>query len=239
MLIEVARCSFSSSSRLCNSSGGTGGGYRYFEDHFPQHEPGQSYATWEDQQGAAQVTDETPKKELTESEKLHQLHDWKQRDDGIDIPENFGWDETWGPEPGERGHNDWYKKPREYMSTEEKFKFDSGIATPLKKNTLRHQEMPIHKRMKAAADNLMKEDPKFVDLKAPGKDAEYTLVQKHDTVGKARKEYLDEWLAKPGVEPHNVSLKIAEYNGTAKGKGVKKIPRRPEWELAPHSDPYE
>lgn len=220
------------------SASGTKSGYTYFEDHFPEHEPAPRYATWEDQQSGATATDETPQAELTEHEKLVKVYEWKKEDDKgtFFLPENFGWTEEWGPEPGERGHTAWYNKERQYMSTEEKFKSDMGLQKPLQKYYLRHQKLPIQGRLEAAYSNLQKDKPMWSSTKDKGVDTAYTTEDKADYMVKARNEYMTEWLEKPGVNPSNVSKAIADYNGTSKQQNAVKAPRRPEWELAPRPE---
>lgn len=213
-------------------------GYKYFEEQFPGDKPPERYATYEDQMMGGQATRCEAPVVLTEHEKLVQLHTWEKTEDGNlpTPPPNYGWIEEWGPEPGESGHNDWYKKPREFMSDEEKAKFDMGFQVPLKKHHLRHQQLPYGKRILGAFQQLHEMDPQTFSTKDRNPDTNHTEQQKYDTVGKARAEFLDEWLAKPGVTPENVGKKIADYNGTGKLHNVKKLPRRPDWELAPQVD---
>ncbi|EKG07544.1 hypothetical protein TCSYLVIO_001325 [Trypanosoma cruzi] len=208
-------------------------GYKYFEDMFPKHEPAPRYATYEEQSLGATVKSLEPKKQLTESEKLHQLHEWKKEEDGLTPPPEFGWPEEWGPEPGEEGHIEWYKKNRMYMSYEEKSKYDLRIGVPVEKNSMRHQEMPYHKRMKAAYHNLQEEKPQWFDPRQRKYWARYSYEDQRDSVAKSRDEYLKEWLEQPDVTHENVAKKIGDYNGTAKNQSVKPVQRRPEWELAP------
>ena len=178
------------------------------------------------------------KVQVSEHEKLVQLHTWeKDPASGMPIPpENFGWIEEWGPEPGEDGHSDWYKKPREFMSNEEKAKFDVGITVPLKKYNLRHQLLPYHHKVNGAYHNMSEDHPMLYSTQAKNVDAPYTPQQKRDYIGKARNEFIDEWLSKPGVTPENLAKKIGDYNGTAKLHNIKKLPRRPDWELQPQMD---
>ena len=215
-------------------------GYKYFEDQFPEHEAPPSYQYYEDQERAATTINNDPKPELSESEILKKRHNWKTLECGaVVVPDDFGWSEDWGPAPGEYGHNEWYKKPREYMSSDEKFKLDTGLQTPVKKAGFRHQKLPFQDRMEAAYSNLQEERPHYRGLKEPGRDAPFTQQEKGESMLTARNEYMNEWLTKPGVEESNLGMKIAEYNGTDKGKQAKKAPRRPEWEMTPvTNDPY-
>ncbi|KEG09546.1 hypothetical protein DQ04_05051040 [Trypanosoma grayi] len=209
------------------------GGYKFFEDMFPKHDPAPRYATYEEQAGSATVKSLEPKRQMTETEKLHHLHDWKKENDGLTPPPEFGWPEEWGPEPGEEGHSEWYKKNRMYMSYEEKCKYDLRTGVPVEKNSMRHQEMPYHKRMKAAYHNLHEEKPQWFDPRQRKYWAHYSYEDQRDSVAKSRDDYLREWLDKPDVTRENVAKKIGEYNGTAKQQNVKPVQRRPEWELAP------
>ncbi|ESL06788.1 hypothetical protein TRSC58_05534 [Trypanosoma rangeli SC58] len=209
------------------------GGYKYFEDMFPKHEPTPRYATYEEQALGATVKCLEPRKQLTESDKLHKLHEWKKDEDGLTPPPEFGWPEEWGPEPGEEGHSEWYLKNRMYMSYEEKSKYDLRIGVPVEKNSMRHQEMPYHKRMKAAYHNLQEEKPQWFDPRQRKYWASYSYEDKRDSVAKSRDDYLKEWLEKPDVTHENVAKRIGDYNGTAKHQNVKPVQRRPEWELAP------
>lgn len=220
----------------CSSGGGGGGGYRFFEDMYPKHDPAPRYATYEEQVQAATVKCLEPKAQKTESEKLHHLHEWTKDKDGLSPPPEFGWPEEWGPEPGEEGHNEWYKKSRQYMSYEEKSRYDLRAGVPVEKNSMRHQEMPYQKRMKAAYHNLEERDPQYFDPRRRKYWAEYSYDDQRDTMAKARDDYLKEWLEQPGVTKENVALKIGQYNGTAKQQTVKSVQRRPEWELAPRPE---
>ena len=213
-------------------------GYKFFEDQYPAEQAPSRFDTYEDQMLGGQVKNCDPKPVLTEHEKLVQLHTWEKNDEGglPQAPENYGWIDEWGPEPGEDGHNDWYKKPREYMSEEAKAKFDMGFQVPLRKHHLRHQRLPYQEKMTAAYMNLYDQNPKAHDFKKKNYTVQYDEQEKYDSVGQARADYLDDWLQKPGVTPENVAKKIGDYNGTAKLHNVKKIPRRPDWELAPQKD---
>mmetsp|Transcript_53280 Transcript_53280/g.163913 ORF Transcript_53280/g.163913 Transcript_53280/m.163913 type:complete len:249 (-) Transcript_53280:23-769(-) len=214
-------------------------GYKFFEDQYPAEQPPDRFQTYEDQMLGGQVKNCDPKPVLTEHEKLVQLHDWKKDPEGgspFQAPENYGWIEEWGPEPGEEGHNDWYKKPREYMSDEEKAKFDMGFQVPLRKHHHRHQKLPYQDHMTAAYMNLYEKNPKAHDFKKKNYTVHYDEQEKYDTIGQARADFLDDWLQKPGVTPENVAKKIGDYNGTAKLHNIKKVPRRPDWELAPKPD---
>ncbi|AAZ13404.1 uncharacterized protein TEOVI_000251300 [Trypanosoma equiperdum] len=208
-------------------------GYKYFEDMFPKHEPAPRYNTYEEQQRGATVKSLEPRRQLSESEKLHHLHDWKKEQDGLTPPPEFGWPEEWGPEPGEEGHSEWYKKNRVYMSYEEKAKYDFRLGVPVEKNSMRHQEMPYHRRMKAAYHNLQEDKPQWFDPRQRKYWAQYSYEDQRDSVAKSRDDYLREWLDKPDVTQENVAKKIGDYNGTAKHQSVKPVQRRPEWELAP------
>lgn len=227
--------SFSSSS----SSSSSGTGYKYFEDMYTkQHVPPPRYESYEDQQKAATVKSLQPKRQLSESEKLHHLHDWKKDKDGYTPPPEFGWAEEWGPEPGEEGHKEWYKKNRMYMSYEEKSKYDIRAGVPVEKNSMRHQEMPYHKRMKAGYVNLENrvEQPQYFDMRSRKYWANYSYEDQRDTMAKAKDDFLKEWLEKPDVTRENVGKKIADYNGTGKQQKIQCVKRRPEWELAPAMD---
>lgn len=228
--------SFSSS-----SANGSGGGYKYFEDYFPKaNVPPPRYATYEDQQQAAYTYKSLEeKKQLSESEKLQHLHlDWKKQKDGYVPPPEFGWYEGWGPEPGEEGHKEWYKKPRMYMSNDEKSKYDVRAGVPTEKNTLRHQEMPYHRKMKAGYVNLENkvEKPQYFDMRSRKYWAEYGYEDQKDTMVRAKEDFLKEWLEKPGVTKENVGKKVGDYNGTASKQNIQCVKRRPEWELAPTGD---
>lgn len=212
-------------------------GYKFFEDQYPAEKPPDRYATYEDQMlaGVAKSCEEKP--QLTEHEKLVALHTWTKVDEGLpQPPANYGWIPEWGPEPGEDGHNEWYKKPREFMSQEEKAKFDMGVTVPLKPHTMRHQNLPYHEKLTSAYYNLTEERPQNFSHKSKNPDATYSQQEKYDYMGKARSDFFDEWLAKPGVTPENLGKKIGDYNGTAKLHNIKKLPRRPDWELAPSVD---
>lgn len=208
-------------------------GYKYFEDMYPAHDPPPRYEHYEDQCNAATVKNLEPKKQVTETEKLQQVHDWKKTDKGFVAPENFGWAEEWGPEPGEEGHNEWYKKNRMYMSYEEKTKLDMRHQVPLEKGAMRHHEMPLTKRVKASYLNLQNEKPQWFDSRERDYWANYSYEDKRDYVVKAKDDYINEWLEKPGVSQNNVAQKIGEYNGTTKNTRVVPVSRKPEWELAP------
>ncbi|CAD2219759.1 hypothetical protein AGDE_04839 [Angomonas deanei] len=211
-------------------------GYKFFEDMYPKHDPAPRFATYEEQERSATAKSLEPKKQLSESEKLHHLHDWKKDKEGYKPPPEYGWPEEWGPEPGEEGHSTWYEKNRMYMSYEEKSKYDLRIGVPVEKNSTRHQEMPFQKRMKAAYHNLEEKDPQYFDPRQRKYWAEYSYEDQKDTMAKARDDYMSEWLEKPGVSKENVAKKIGEYNGTAKNQNVKSVQRRPEWELAPRPE---
>lgn len=215
------------------------GGYKFFEDMYPKHEPPPRYANFEEQSLGITVKNCEPKKQISESEKLHHLHNWKKDDKGIEAPPEFGWAEEWGPEPGEDGHNDWYKKHRMFMSYEEKAKYDMRTGVPLERGATRHHEMPLTKRMKASYHNLQQESPQWFDTRERGYWGKYTYEQKQDSVIKSRDEYINEWLEKPGVTKNNVAKTIADYNGTAKQQRVVPVARKPEWELAPKNDAYD
>eukprot|EP00796_Vickermania_ingenoplastis_P007988 gene7988-5548_t len=214
-------------------------GYKYFEDMYPkQNVPPPRFETYEDQMRSATVKSHEPKKQLSESEKLHHLHDWKKDETGYTAPPEFGWAEEWGPAPGEEGHKEWYKKNRMYMSYEEKSKYDIRAGVPVEKNSMRHQEMPYHKRMKAGYVNLESrvEEPQYFDLRSRKYWANYSYEDQRDTMAKAKDDYLKEWLEKPGVTKENVAKQIADYNGTGKKQKIQCVKRRPEWELAPPSN---
>lgn len=222
--------------RVLLGSSSSGGSYKYFEDFYPKHDPAPRFAYYEDQLQSPIVKSHEEKKQMTESEKLHHLHDWKKTSTGLTIPENYGWAEEWGPEPGEEGHNDYYKKDRMYMSYEEKSRRDFYQGVPLEKNALRHQEMPYQQRMKAAYYNLEEKaggPSQYASLRKRNHWANYSYEDQKDTLAKARDDYMKEWLEKPGVTPQNLAKKIADYNGTGKNKNIKQVQRRPEWELAP------
>nr|CCC92398.1 conserved hypothetical protein [Trypanosoma congolense IL3000] len=208
-------------------------GYKYFEDMFPKCNPAPRYATYEEQQLGATVKSLEPRRQLSESEKLHHLHTWKKEPDGLTPPPEFGWPEEWGPEPGEEGHSEWYKKNRMYMSYEEKAKYDFRLGVPVEKNSMRHQEMPYQRRMKAAYHNLQEDKPQWFDPRQRKYWAQYSYEDQRDSVAKSRDEFLREWLEKPDVTQENVAKKIGDYNGTANHQNVKPVQRRPEWELAP------
>ncbi|KAK7197055.1 hypothetical protein NESM_000649500 [Novymonas esmeraldas] len=222
--------------RLSSSSSTTGGGYRFFEDMYPKHDPAPRFAYYEDQLQSPVVKSMEPKKQRTESEKLHHLHEWAKDKDGLTPPPEFGWPEEWGPEPGEEGHSEWYKKNRMYMSYEEKSRYDLRAGVPVEKNSMRHQEMPYQTRMKAAYVNLEEKKPQYFDPRQRKYWAEYSYEDQRDTMAKARDDYVMEWLEEPGVTKENVAKKIADYNGTAKNQTVKSVQRRPEWELAPRPE---
>ncbi|KPI83307.1 hypothetical protein ABL78_7666 [Leptomonas seymouri] len=219
-----------------SGSSSTGSGYRFFEDMYPKHDPAPRYTYYEDQVLSASVKSLETKKQLTESEKMHHLHNWRKDRDGLTPPPEFGWPEEWGPEPGEEGHSEWYKKNRMYMSYEEKSRYDLRSGVPVEKNSMRHQEMPYHKRMKAAYVNLEEKNPQYFDPRQRKYWAEYSYEDQKDTMAKARDEYLNEWLEQPGVTKENVAKKIGDYNGTAKNQNIKSVQRRPEWELAPRPE---
>lgn len=220
---------------LTAAAAGGGGKYAFFEDMYPLHAPAPRYATYEEQQyHSPTVRCLEVRKQLTETEKLQHLHDWHKEPDGIRLPPEYGWTEDWGPEPGEEGHNAYYLKNRMYMSSEEKSKYDLRVGVPVEKNSMRHQEMPFHKRMKAAYSNLQERgDPQYHSPRARNYWTRHSYEDQRDTVAVARDDFLQEWLDKPGVTSQNVAQKIGEYNGTAKGKTVKSVQRRPEWQLPP------
>lgn len=206
----------------------------YYEDQVPPDREPERYASYEEQMMGGTVKNHDPKPQLTEHEKLVQLHKWGRDKDNVPkVPDNFGWPEEWGPEPGEEGHNDWYNKPREFMSHEEKTKFDIMHTSPVRDKHMRHQELPYHKQAAAAGFNMTQEDPKLYSTTEKGVDAPYSTEQKADAFGGARKSFMDDWLAKDGVAPENLGKKVADYNGTGDLHGVKRVPRRPDWELAP------
>ena len=223
-----------------NDNSGTkkSGGYAFFEDAYPKAKPGVRVATWEEQQGIATVKNmEEPKKQLTESEKLHKLHDWKQDEDGSFIPApEYGWVEEWGPDPTEDGHDKFYEKPKAYMTSDEEYKLKFKTGVPLAKGEFRHQEMPYNKRIKGAMYNLAVDKGQWFDTKTRNAWSQHSPEEKTDYVGKAKEDFQKEWLAKPGVTPENMAMKMAEYNGSAKGKTVKPVERIPEWELAPRKE---
>lgn len=213
------------------------GGYKYFEDMYPKHDPPPRFESYEDQMASATVKNLEPKKQISETERLNQLHDWKKTDKGIDAPANYGWAEEWGPEPGEEGHNDWYKKNRMYMSYEEKAKYDMRHMVPLEKGATRNQELPMQKRVKASYYNLQEDKgTQWFDSRERNYWAEYGYEDKRDYIVKAKDEYISEWLEKPGVTKNNVAKKIADYNGTGKNQRVVPVPRQPEWQMAPLKD---
>lgn len=219
--------------------GGKGGNkYKFFEDMYPKHAPSKHYEYYEDQMNAAKVKLEAePKAPVSESERLQKLHDWKQEKDGYVPPENFGWGEDWGPEPGEEGHNEFYKKNRMYMSFEEKSRLDLKAGVPVGKNESRPQEMPVQTRMKGAYHRLNEDKPQWFDTNQRGSWASHTQEDKKDYIMDARDEYMKEWLDKPGMSPEKVAKAMGDYNGTAKNQTVKPAERKPEWELAPiHAD---
>ncbi|CCW65952.1 unnamed protein product [Phytomonas sp. Hart1] len=211
-----------------------GGGYKFFEDMYPKHEPGPRFASYEDQMKSFEVKSLEPKKQFTESEKLHHLYDWKKTKGGLELPQEFGWNEEWGPEPGEDGHNTYYEKNRMFMSYEEKSKYDLRIGVPLEKNAMRQQELPYQKRLKGAYRNLEERDGgQYVSMRKRNYWAKYSYEDQRDTIAKAKDDFFKEWLDKPDVTPQNVSKKISDYNGTNKNQNIKSVQRRPEWELAP------
>jgi hypothetical protein len=212
------------------------GGYKYFEDMYPKQEPPPRYEYYEEQMSAATVKNLEEKKQLTESQKLQQLHDWKKTDKGFVAPAEFGWHEDWGPEPGDDGHNEWYKKNRMYMSFEEKSKYDMRHGVPLENGAVRHHELPMQKRVKASYHNLQSEKPQWFDPRERNSWAEYSYEDKRDYIVKAKDDYINEWLEKPGVTKNNVAKAIGDYNGTAKYQRIVPVPRKPEWELAPLKD---
>lgn len=214
-------------------------GYAFFEDQYAHASaPTPQYATYEDQLLAASAKNCEPPKQKSEHEKLVDLHAWgEDSKTGVPIlPENYGWNEEWGPEPGEEGHNAWYKKDRTYMSTEEKAKYDMGMQCAVRKNMIRHQEMPYQKKVGAGSRNMVEDQPMFYSTKDKGVMAPYTDKDKRDYVAPARQQFIDEWLDKPGVEPQNIGKKIGDYNGTTKKHTVKAVPRKPDWQLSPVED---
>lgn len=207
-------------------------GYKYFEDMYPKksHESPR-YATFEEQMNSAKSKSLEPRRIMGESEKLNYLHDWKQDKQGFVPPEQFAWHEDWGPEPGEDGHNEWYKKSRSFMSYEEKSKLDLKHGVPIKRNELRKQELPIEQTMKGAMHNVYEKNPhEMYSLKTASPDANYSAEEKADVIH-ARDQYVEEWLKKPGVTMQNVAKKIGDHNGTAKKLNVKQAERKPEWEM--------
>lgn len=214
-----------------------GNKYKYFEDMYPKQAPAKQYEFYEDQMSSANVKFEAePKVPLSESERLQKLHDWKQVKDGYVPPENFGWAEDWGPEPGEEGHNSFYKKNRMYMSYEEKGRLDLKAGVPVGKNESRPQEMPVQTRMKGAYNRLNEDKPQWFDTNQRGSWASHTQEDKKDYIMDARDDYMKEWLDKPGQAPETVAKAMGDYNGTAKNQNVKPAERKPEWELAPIID---
>lgn len=217
-----------------------GKAYRFFEDQYPKEKPSEAeakrYAYYEEMERAAKVKcheDKGPGP--SESEKLHKAHAWKETREGMVPDETYGWAEEWGPEPGEEGHSEWYKKNRMYMSYEEKSRLDLKNGVPLEKNQFRHHEMPVQKKMKAAYERMSEETggPEMYGMNERGYDASHTYEEKRDFIMAGRDDYMKEWLAKPGVTPENMAKKIGEYNGTAKKKNVVPVQRKPEWEIAP------
>lgn len=216
-----------------------GGQYKFFEDFYPKQAPAPRFEYYEDQTRSPEVKCMAEKVQMSETEKLNYLHKWKKDDSGLTIPKEFGWAEDWGPEPGEDGHNGYYNKSRVYMSYEEKSKYDLGQGVPVEKNSMRHQEMPYQKRMKAAYHNLEElagGESQYASARKRNNWAAYEYEDKRDTMAKARDDFMKEWLEKPGVNPQNLAKKIGEYNGTAHNKNIQQVQRRPEWELAPLPD---
>lgn len=99
----------------------------------------------------------------TESEKLHHLHTCKKGNEGYHPRPEFGWPEEWGPEPGEEGHDVWYRKNRMYLSCDEKVRHDLRTGVPVEKNSIRHPEMPCQKRFKASYVNREERDSQCFD----------------------------------------------------------------------------
>jgi hypothetical protein len=211
--------------------------YAFFEDAYPKAKPAARVASYEEQLGMATVKNMEPRRQLTESEKLHALHEYKlDEKKGFEFHKAYGWAEEWGPEPNEEGHDQWYEKPKDYMNSDESFRYNNNIQTPLPMNHFRHQEMPYGKRLKAAANNMANENGQFFDTRSRDAWSHHTPEEKHDYVGKAKEEFIAEWMAKPGVTHENLTTKIAEYNGSTKGKSAKPVERVPDWELSPRKE---
>lgn len=231
---------FSSASRLAcrplHASAAPLLAYKYFEDMYPKvSAPAKRFESFEEQMSSATVKSCEFKPQMSESEKLHHLHEWKKDKEGYTPPPEFGWPEEWGPEPGQEGHKEWYKKNRMYMSYDEKSRYDIRAGVPVEKNTMRHQEMPYQRKMKAGYVNLEEkvDNPQYFDLRSRNYWANYRYEDQRDTMAKAKDDYVKEWLEKPGVTRENVAKKIADYNGTGKKQRIQCVKRRPEWELAP------
>jgi hypothetical protein len=207
--------------------------YAFFEDAYPKAKPVERLASYEEQQRCATVRSLEPKKQLTERERLHRIHNWNM---GDQPDPGYGWAEEWGPDATEEGHDAWYHKPKAYMTGDEQFKLRNSIQTPLDKGQFRHQEMPMQKRIKAAALNMAMDHGQWYDMRARDSFSQHSPEQQMDYIGKARQDYIDEWLAKPGVTTENLAEKMAEYNGGNKGKTVKKSERCADWELSPRPE---
>ena len=221
------RCGARLSTLLCSK------GYNFFEDMYPAQEPGKRFEYFEDQLDAATAKSDEPTTQVSETDRLNQLFDWKKENNTVEGPGNFGWAEEWGPEPGEDGHNDFYKKNRMYMSTDEKIKLDQGVGVPLPKGKTRHQPLPFHQKVEAGYKQLNEEKPQWNDTSTKGYFADYNWQDRKDYIADKKEDYLREWLDKPDVTPENVSKKIGDYNGTAKHHRIVPLERRPDWQLAP------
>jgi len=206
-------------------------GYKFFEDQFPRSTaPPIAYQTYEDQMASAQVTySPPPPQNLTKEQKVKQLMKWEYDEKGRPRPsQTWGWSDQWGPHPGEAGHNKWYDKSRTYMSYDEKLKDDMGHARPIKTGEIRQHAMELNDRMAASAHSETEKLGKHPDS---NQFVTFSRDEQQDVVGTVRQEYMNEWLAQPGVNTNNLGAKIGEYYGTSDKHKTQKVQRRADWDL--------
>eukprot|EP00759_Apiculatamorpha_spiralis_P052439 PhF_6_TR5711/c0_g1_i1/m.8417 len=216
--------------RLTTATGG--GGYKFFEDQFPQpkDDPPPSYQFYEDQMShGAHVQEELPPPPpLTKEQKVKRLFKWGE-EKGLPVQSHdWGWAEGWGPSPNDPGHNTWYKKSRMYMSYDEKTKHDIGHARPLQAGEIRQNPSDLNLRQGAAVLAAQEKHKRQPDN---NQWVHYSEQEQKDEFGSTRQEFMNEWLERPGVNPNTLGKNIADYYGTNDKHSFTKAPRRPDWEL--------
>ena len=238
------------------AAGGSGGGYKFFEDHFVKKEDLDPLATrkfeyYEDQQASPGVTDEYEEKEETLNQKLRRLHNPKHyfmdKDGAIHQPADYGWNDKWGPAPGKKGHKAWYNKDRKYMSNDEKHMMDTSVGRPVMqrgewRNMTKTYSDYMAPTMGDMIDSTADDGQTYYDKwgqshDAPGTTHDFPVQMAHDNFGKKREEFINKWLEKPGVTKQNMSTKMMEHEGIDH-KVDEKIAKggNPDWELAPRGD---
>ena len=223
------------------------GGYRFFEEQCPPNKPAERFATYEDQLLGATASRYVAPVMKSQLETLRERNAWE-RDEQTGVPRlhpAYGWDDArWGPAPGEPGHSEWYKADPKYLSLEEQAKLSERHGVPLALHELRHQAQMPTVAIEAAAERMMEDErsegrARGVGARERGLDCgDVKSETKASYVGTARKDYVGEWLQKPGVTRANLALKVAEELGTTKDgmHGVKTVFRNPEWQMTPVKD---